>query len=103
MPRLRTRSSMMASTCVLHGHVERRGGFVGDQEVGAGDQHHRDHDALAHAAGDLVRIEVGDALGIADVDGLEHVQRGGARGLRAAAKMGAVGLGDLLADASSPG
>ena len=47
----------MASTCVLHGDVERRGGLVGDQDVGAGDQHHGDHDALAHAAGDLVRID----------------------------------------------
>ena len=34
----------------LDGHVERGGRLVGDQQRGAVDQGHRDHDALAHAA-----------------------------------------------------
>ena len=59
----------------LHRDVERRGRLVGDQQIGAGDQHHRDHDALAHAAGDLVRIGVVDALRIADPHGLQHLER----------------------------
>ncbi len=38
--------------------VERRGGLVGDQKLGPAHQRHRDHHALAHAAGQLVRIGV---------------------------------------------
>ena len=56
-PRSSTRSSSIASTSSAHGDVERRGRLVGDQDVGLGDEHHGDHDALAHAARDLVRIE----------------------------------------------
>ncbi len=40
----------------LHGDVERRGRLVGDQQVGAAHHSHRDHHALAHAAGQLVRV-----------------------------------------------
>ena len=75
MPRSRTSSSRMPSTCMLHRDVERRGRLVGDEQVGLGDQHHGDHDALAHAAGKLVRIGAEDALGVADLHGLEHFQR----------------------------
>ena len=39
----------------LHGHVERGRRLVGDQHVGLEGQRHGDHDALAHAAGKLVR------------------------------------------------
>jgi hypothetical protein len=42
----------------LHGHVEGRRGLVGDQELRAGDERHRDHHPLAHAARELVGIEV---------------------------------------------
>src|SRR5205085_11631907 len=38
--------------------VERRGGLVGDQEARLRRERERDHDALAHAAGELVRIVV---------------------------------------------
>ena len=34
------------------------------QDLGLGDQHHRDHGALAHAAGKLMRIKLQHALGI---------------------------------------
>ena len=40
----------------LHRHVERGGRLVGDQEPRAAGERHRDHDALAHAARQLVRI-----------------------------------------------
>ena len=42
----------------LRRHVERRRRLVGDQQVGIADQRHRDHHALAHAAGELVRVVV---------------------------------------------
>ncbi len=40
----------------LDRHVQRRGRLVGDQQGRAAAQRHRHHDALAHAAGQLVRI-----------------------------------------------
>ena len=40
----------------LHHHVERRGRLVGDHELGLAGQRERDHDALAHAARELVRV-----------------------------------------------
>ena len=40
----------------LHGDVERGGRLVGDQQVGLIGERHRDHHALALAAGELVRI-----------------------------------------------
>ena len=46
----------------LDGHVERGGGLVGDQQLGVAGQRHRDHRALPHAAGELVRVVV-DPLG----------------------------------------
>ena len=57
----------------LNRHVERGGRLIGDQQVRLAQQRHGDHDALAHAAGELVRILV-EALGRAgDTDLLEHV------------------------------
>ena len=40
----------------LHGGVERRGRLVGDQQRRLGHHRHGDHHALAHAAGEFVRI-----------------------------------------------
>ena len=42
----------------LDGDVERRGRLVGDQQLRLVGQRHRDHRALAHAAGELVRVGV---------------------------------------------
>ncbi len=39
----------------LHGDVERGGRFIRNQQFGIAHQRHRDHDALAQAAGELVR------------------------------------------------
>ena len=39
----------------LHRGVEGGRRLVGDQQLGLGDQHHRDHRPLAHAAGNLVQ------------------------------------------------
>ena len=40
----------------LDRHVERGRRLVGDQQLGRARQRHRDHHALAHAAGELVRV-----------------------------------------------
>ena len=40
----------------LDGDVERRRRLVGDQDLGLEDERHRDHHALAHPAGELVRV-----------------------------------------------
>ena len=52
----------------LRGHVERGGGFVGDQHARLGGQCDRDHRALAHAAGQLERVGVHPLLGPRDTD-----------------------------------
>ena len=41
---------------LLHRHVQRGGGLVGDDQRGRAHQAHADHRALAHAAGELVRV-----------------------------------------------
>ena len=46
----------------LNGDVERCGRFVGDQQRGLVGEPHGKHNALAHAAGKLVRIRVDRAL-----------------------------------------
>ena len=84
---------------LLHGHVQRRGRFVGDQQVGPAGQGHGDGDALALAARELVRIVI-KALGCA---GNAHALQQGhcalARGLAAQALVVAQRLGHLAADA----
>ncbi len=43
---------------LLNGDVKSGGGLVADQELRPGDEGHGDHDALAHTAGELVRVAV---------------------------------------------
>ena len=57
----------------LNGHVERRGGLIGDDELGAACKRHGDHDALAHTAGELVREHLVDALAVGDADHLKEL------------------------------
>ena len=52
----------------LHGHVERGGRLVGDEEVGLVGERHGDHDALPLPAGELVRIGAEPLLRLADAD-----------------------------------
>ena len=51
----------------LRRHVERRGRLVGDQQRRVEHQGGGDHDALALAARDLVRIDVDQALRLGQV------------------------------------
>ncbi len=63
---------------VLHGGVERGGRLVGEEHVRLVGQREGDHDALAHAAGELVRVVAQAACGIGDADQVEEF--GGAAG-----------------------
>ena len=56
----------------LRGDVERGRRLVGDQELGLQDQGHRNDDALALAAGQLMGISVVDLPHIWQVYGIEH-------------------------------
>ena len=55
----------------LDGDIERGGGFIGDQQRRFTRQGHRDHGALAHAAGELVRIGDRALFRRVDADGFE--------------------------------
>ena len=87
----------------LDGDVERGGRLVGDDEFRLAGQRHRDHDALAHAAGELVRVIMQAAGGIGDLHQLEHVDGAGQRVLVGKTLVAAQHLGDLLADRAAPG
>ncbi len=84
----------------LNGDIEGGGGLVGDEQAGTVDEGHRDEDALALAAGELVGIVADAALGVGQADfvhGVQHFLLD-----RAAGEFGVVGLerfGDLGSDA----
>ena len=52
---------------LLHGHVQGRGGLVGDEELRAVGDGHGDHGALPLSAGDLVRVGAVHARRIGDL------------------------------------
>ena len=56
----------------LHGDVERGGRLVGEQQLRAARERDGDHHALAHAAGQLVRVLVEAPLGLGDADRLQQ-------------------------------
>ena len=56
----------------LDGHIERRGGLVGDEQGRLVGHAHRDHRALAHAAGELVRVIAHAVFRCWDADALQH-------------------------------
>ena len=82
----------------LDGDVEGGGGLVGDEEAGLAGEGDGDHDALAHAAGDLVGVGGGAAVGVGDADELEELDGARGGGEAGEAGVGAEALGDLLAD-----
>ncbi len=82
----------------LHGHVEGGGRLVRDQQVGVAGQRHRDHRALPHTAGELVRVGVHPLVRLRDADPVEHLDRVLARDLLAHLVVHPVGLDDLVPD-----
>ena len=59
----------------LHGHVQRGRRLVGDEQVGTAGQRHRDHHALAHSAGQLVRHLPRPRRRVRDADRLHQLHR----------------------------
>ncbi len=57
----------------LDGDVQGRGRLVRDDQVGAEGERHRDHDALAHAAGELVRVVAHPLPGRGNADPLHQL------------------------------
>ena len=57
----------------LHRNVQRRGGLVGDDQLRAAGERHRDHHPLAHAAGEFVRISVEGALRVRNLHVSEQI------------------------------
>ncbi|MCY1299314.1 hypothetical protein D9M70_488370 [compost metagenome] len=82
----------------LDGHVEGGGRLVGDQQARLAGDGHGDRHALAHAAGELVRVGVEAAGGGRDIDPLEQFGGAPARGLAAEAEVLAQHFLDLEAD-----
>ena len=60
---------------LLDGHVERGRRLVGDEQLGLAGQRHRDHHALPHAAGELVRVLVHPLPRPRHADQVEHLDR----------------------------
>ena len=56
----------------LHRDIEGGGRFVGDEQFGFIDERHGDHDALAHAAGELVRVFIHPCFRSGDADARQH-------------------------------
>ena len=71
----------------LHGDVERRRRLVGDQELRAARDRHRDHDALPHAARELVRILVEPLRRRGNADLLEQLDGALAQHARLGARL----------------
>ena len=82
----------------LHGDVERGGRLVGDQQVGLVGERHGDHDALALAAGQLVRIAAKPRLRVGNADLGEHFDDSPARGGAGEPAMQQQNFADLLLD-----
>ncbi|RPE40864.1 hypothetical protein EDD90_3932 [Streptomyces sp. Ag109_O5-1] len=87
----------------LDGDVERRGRFVGEDQVGVVGHRHGDHRALAHAAGELVRERPCAQGGFGDPDEVEEFDGAPGRLFPGDVLVGADGLGDPVADAVDRG
>jgi hypothetical protein len=80
----------------LRGHVEGRSRFVGDEELRLEGKGHGDHHPLALSAGELVRIGLGDQLGVRQVHLAEEVEHTALAFRRREKAMGAEGFRDLV-------
>src|SRR5580765_6245275 len=83
----------------LNRHVERRRRLVGDEHLRIARKRHRDHHALPHATGELVRIFTHAFVGRGDANEVEQLDRAPVGGAPAEIEMPLEYLGDLAADA----
>ena len=83
---------------LLRGDVERGGRLVRDQQFRLQHQRHRDHDALALAAGQPVRVGGEDALDLGQPNLLHHVEDALLARAGVEIGVGAQHLVDLAAD-----
>ena len=65
-------SAQQVKDLCLNGHVQRRGGLVGDDQAGIAGQGDGDHHALAHTAGELMGIHLVNAFAVGNADQLQH-------------------------------
>src|SRR5258706_15796701 len=82
----------------LDRHVERGGWLVGDQQLWIARERDGDHDALAHAAAELVGIRAQAASSVWNADGFHELTCPPAGFRLREAKMDLQGLDDLLLD-----
>ena len=82
----------------LNGHVQRGGRFVGDNQPRVAHDGHGDHDALAHAAGKLVRILLHAALRVRNFNQTQLFKHDFARFRFGNAFVDAQRLDQLIAD-----
>src|SRR5262249_48540332 len=82
----------------LDGDVERGGRLICNQELGAAGQRNRDHYALAHAAGQLVRVFARAPTRLGDANEAEHLHHALLDLLAVQPLMQPQRLGDLAAD-----
>ncbi len=75
-------------------------GLVGDEQIGTAGCRHRDHHALAHPAGELMRVLLHAAARFGDAHQIEHFQRPLVGFAIGQAGMDAQRLDDLRADPS---
>ncbi len=82
----------------LNGHVESRGGLVGDEQLRVAGERHGDHHPLLHAAGELVRERAQTTRGIRDAHLVEQFHSAFAAAVPAAALVHLQGFHDLKTD-----
>ncbi len=82
----------------LDGHVQRGGRLVGNQQFRVAGERHRNHGALAHPAGKLVRVLARPLLRVGDLHHLQQADRLFAALPAAQVLVLLQGLGQLLAD-----
>ena len=99
VPSSRCRSTISVEDLRLDRDVERGGRLVRDQQAGPAGQRHRDHHALAHAAGKLVRIFLRALRRLGDADEVAAARPPALQRLPCGhAPMQAQRFGDLVAD-----
>ena len=82
----------------LDGDVECGGGLVGDEQLGVRADGECGHDALAHAAAELVGVGAGALGGVGDADEVQQLHHAGFGGAAADLLVGTDAVVDLAAD-----